>query len=89
MENKEELGVITIEKDGQAVDCDVLFTFDCEELGKTYVGYTDHAIAENGRKNIYVSSYDPVIGFDQLGDITSPEELEMVSDVLNQIAQAE
>lgn len=89
MEEKEELGVITIEKDGQAVTCNVLFTFDCEELGKTYVGYTDHTVDVNGRKTIYVSSYDPVIGFDHLGDITSPEELEMVSDVLKQIAQAE
>lgn len=88
MEEKENLGILTIEKDGEAVDCDVLFTFECEELGKTYVGYTDHAIAANGRKNIYVSSYDPIIGFDGLGDITTPEELDMVSNVLNSIAEA-
>ena len=48
---------IQIEKDGKMVDCDILFTFDSEDTMKAYIGYTDHSIAPNGRKNIYISSY--------------------------------
>ena len=51
---------VLMEKDGRTVECDVLFTFDCEDTLKSYVGYTDNDIASNGRKNIYVSSYNPL-----------------------------
>lgn len=86
MEQVDELGTITIMKDGKEVECEVLFTFENEELKKQYIGYTDHSIGENGRKNIYVSSWDPLLGTDKLEDITTQEELDMVRDVLNQIA---
>ena len=33
---------ITILKDEKEVECEILFTFDCEETGKSYVGYTDN-----------------------------------------------
>jgi uncharacterized protein YrzB (UPF0473 family) len=87
MEIVDELGKITIMKDGKPVDCEILFTFENEELQKQYVGYTDHSIGTNGRKNIYISSYNPLADKKILEDITSPEELEMVQDVLNQIAE--
>ena len=86
MEQVDELGTITIMKDGKEVECEVLFTFENDELKKQYIGYTDHSIGENGRKNIYVSSCNPVLGTDKLEDITTQEELDMVRDVLNQIA---
>ena len=47
---------IVINKNGQDIECDILFTFDSEDTGKAYIGYTDNSIASNGRKNIYVSS---------------------------------
>ena len=86
MEQVDQLGTITIMKDGKEVECEVLFTFENDELKKQYIGYTDHSIGENGRKNIYVSSWNPVLGTDKLEDITTQEELDMVWDVLNQIA---
>lgn len=89
MEQLDDLGTITIKKNGQEVECEVLFTFENDELKKQYIGYTDHSIGENGRKNIYVSSYDPLLGTNKLEDITTPEELDMVRDVLNQIAGEE
>ena len=86
MEQVDELGTITIMKDGKEVECEVLFTFENDELKKQYIGYTDNSYGENGRKNIYVSSWNPVLGTDKLEDITTQEELDMVKDVLNQIA---
>lgn len=76
---------IVISKNGQEVECDVLFTFDSEDTGKAYIGYTDHSIAANGRKNIYVSAFDPILGYGQLEDITDEAELAMVKDVLAEI----
>lgn len=81
MENEK----IIIEKHGKQVECDILFTFDSEDTGKVYVGYSDHSIAANGRKNVYVSSYDPIMGIDSLEDITDERELAMVRQVLAQI----
>ena len=76
---------IKIEKNGIEKDYDVLFTFNCEETLKSYVGYTDHSIAENGRKNIYVSSFNPLKPKIELEDITDEKELEMINDVLIKI----
>ena len=73
---------IQLEKDGKMVDCDVLFTFDSEDTMKSYVGYTDHSIASNGRKNIYVSAFQPFQSKLVLEDITDERELAMVGEVL-------
>lgn len=81
MENEK----IVVNKHGKEVECDILFTFDSEDTGKAYVGYSDHSLGANGRKNIYVSAYDPIIGMNGLEDITDEKELAMVRDVLAQI----
>ena len=36
LENEEKIVIL---KDGKEVECDVLFTFDSEDTGKTYFGY--------------------------------------------------
>ena len=76
---------LQIEKNGKIVDCDILFTFDSEDTMKSYVGYTDHSFGSNGRKNIFVSAYNPLKAKIELEDITDERELKMVSEVLNQI----
>ena len=81
MENEK----IVINKHGKEVECDILFTFDSEDTGKAYVGYSDHSIGANGRKNIYVSAFDPIVGIDVLEDITDEKELAMVREVLADI----
>lgn len=81
MENEKVL----MAKDNQTIECDVLFTFDSEDTMKSYVGYTDHTFAKNGRKNIYVSSFNPLNPKAELEDITDPLELEMINEVLVKI----
>lgn len=76
---------IQIEKSGKTVDCDILFTFDSEDTMKSYVGYTDNSVGTNGRKNIYVSAFNPLLPEIKLEDITDPRELDMINDVLRQI----
>lgn len=76
---------VVILKDGKEVECDILFTFDCEETKRSYIGYSDNSVAENGRKNIYVSSYDPNAENIVFENITDPNEMKMVQDVLVQL----
>lgn len=89
MINRVENEKIQIEKNGKLVDCDVLFTFDSEDTMKVYIGYTDHSIASNGRKNIYVSSFDPFQLEFKLENITDPRELDMIRDVLEKFDNGE
>ncbi len=79
---------ITMIKDGKEVECNVLFTFDSDDTMKSYVGFTDNTIATNGRKNIYVQSFDPLAPEIKLEDVTDEKELEMVNDVLIQIDES-
>ena len=76
---------IVMEKDNGLVEYDILFTFDCEENKKSYVGDSDNILATNGRKTIYVSSYNPLSEEVELEDITDPKELEMIQNVLSNI----
>ncbi|MBQ8132378.1 MAG: DUF1292 domain-containing protein [Bacilli bacterium] len=73
---------IIIQKDGKEVECEVIFTFESPDTGKAYIGYTDHSIGEDGKKTIYVSSYDPVLGTGRLEDLTDKREIEMVDKAL-------
>lgn len=87
MDIVDELGKIIIAKDGKEVECDILFTFDNEELQRTYVGYTDHSIDQNNREVIYIAYYDMNAEKKELKEIQTQEELDMVHDVLEEIAK--
>ena len=76
---------LKVEKNGETLEYDILFTFDSEDTMKSYIGYTDHKIGKSGRKEIYVSAINPFGTENKLEDITDPKELEMISDVLEQI----
>lgn len=76
---------ITVEINGKKTECDVLFTFSSEDTGKIYIGYTDNTTTPDGRQNIYYSSYDPIFGPERLEKVTTPEEVEMVKEVLQEI----
>ena len=76
---------IELEKDGKLLECDVLFTFNSLETKKSYIGYTDKIVASNGRRNIYISSFDPLKNYIELENIEDEKELNMVYNVLQQL----
>lgn len=76
---------VIMNKDGKRIECDVLFTFDCEDTMRIYIGYTDNSFDLLGRKNIYVSSYNPFSLYNKLENITDERELAMVGDVIKRI----
>ena len=50
--------ILTDENGNQTV-YDVLFTFDSEETGKSYIAYTDNSKDEAGNVQVYASIYHP------------------------------
>ena len=79
----EETVVKILDNNGNLVKHKILFTFECEELGKNYIAYESN----DDKKTICVASYDPELDLNKLEPVTDEEELKMVNDVLNQIMQ--
>lgn len=71
-----------LDVNGNMVEHKILFTFECEELGKSYIAYEGES-----KQEICVASYDPEVDLNKLEPVTDPEELNMVNDVLNQIME--
>ncbi|MBR2685514.1 MAG: DUF1292 domain-containing protein [Erysipelotrichaceae bacterium] len=61
--------------DGSEVKCEILFTFDSEDYGKSYVFYT----VPGNDEEVYVSSYDEE---GNLFWVEDEAELEMANEVL-------
>lgn len=78
----EDLKIKILDESGKLVEHKILFTFECEELGKNYIAYEDVE-----KEQICVGSYDPELDLNKLEPVTDPEELKMVEDVLNQIME--
>lgn len=78
---------IQIGTDGRITEYNVLFRFHSKDTMKSYIGYTDYKVASNNRKNIYVSSYNPLSPCLELENITDKKELEMVEEVLQKLYQ--
>lgn len=75
--------IIRIKNDiGDLEDYKVLFTFECEELGKSYVAYE----TENGISAAIYTGEDNLV---KLEPITNIDELKMVESVLNEIVGSE
>ncbi len=71
--------------DGEEIECVVLFSFDNEETGKSYVVYTDCSVNEEGKTNIYASIYNPLKGRQKLIPIENQEEWKVIEEVIEQV----
>lgn len=71
-----------LDDNGNLVEHKILFTFECEELGKNYIAYEG-----KNAEDICVASYNPEVDLNKFEPVTDEEELKMVNDVLNQIMQ--
>lgn len=73
-------------EDGNVREYNVLFTFDCEELGKSYIALEN---INNEEKTIEISYYNPKEEFQKFEPVTNEEELKMAHDVLEQFLESE
>lgn len=80
--------LILVDEDGTEVLCNILFTFDSDEFGKSYVLFSPVSSEENedGEVEVAAASYIPQedgsVG--ELNPIETDEEWELVESVLAQ-----
>ena len=83
--NEKASSFTVINKEGKEVKCDVLFTFDSEETGKSYMVYTDNTKDAKGNVQVYASIYDPNDPNTKLEEIKSEKEWKVIEVILNQL----
>ncbi|MDQ0269553.1 DUF1292 domain-containing protein [Cytobacillus purgationiresistens] len=82
-----ENNITVVDEDGNEQLCEVLFTFDSEQFGKSYVLYYPMGADENDAEDIeihasaFVPSEDNVDG--ELQPIESDEEWDLIEEMLN------
>ena len=81
--NIEKDGKLVIKNDkGEVLECDVLFTFDSDETGKSYIAYTDNTKDEQGNIKVYANIYDPNGESLKLEPITTDKEWKAINNIL-------
>ena len=79
----EKDGKLVIKNDkGEVMECDVLFTFDSDETGKSYIAYTDNTKDEKGNIKVYANIYDPNGESLKLEPITTEKEWQAINNIL-------
>ena len=71
----ENLKVKILDESGKLVEHKILFTFECEELGKNYIAY-----AGISKQEICVASYDVNADLNKLEPVTNEEEFKEGTD---------
>ena len=74
-----------LREDGTPITCDVLFTFDSEETGKSYVVYTDGTRDEGGNIQVFASVYDPTGENLRLMPVETEREWTVIETILNNL----
>ena len=72
---------------GEQVECDVLFTFDSDETGKSYIAYTDNTTDENGKIKVYANTYDPEGEDLSLEPLTTEKEWKVIENILASVQE--
>lgn len=76
-------GKIVIKNDkGEELVCDVLFTFDSDETGKSYIAYTDNTKDEKGNIKVYANIYDKTGEDLKLSQLTTDKEWKIIDNIL-------
>lgn len=74
-------------EDGQEVMCNVLFTFDSDETGKSYIAYTDNTFEEDGSIKAYAAVYHPDDLNKGFEPIETEKEWKVVETILETIQE--
>lgn len=88
MEDKNNTFKIVNDKN-EEIECRVLFTFDSDETGKSYIIYTDDTIGEDGKALAYASVYDPSGESEELKPVESEKEWDLIFSVYETLQSKE
>ena len=72
---------------GEEVVCHVLFTFDSDETGKSYIVYTDNSKDETGNVQVYPSIYNPEDPNSKLEPIETEKEWKVIDTILKTLQE--
>lgn len=76
-----------INDEGKEIVCNVLFTFDSEETGKSYIVYTDNSVDQAGNTQVFASIYDPTAQSTKLEPIESEKEWTVIETILETLQE--
>ena len=76
-----------IDENGNEVVYDVLFTFDNDETGKSYIAYTDNTRDDAGNIQVYASTYDPENPEGKLEAIETDKEWKVIETILETLQE--
>lgn len=85
MDDKNTFKVIN--KDGEEVVCNILFTFDSEETGKSYIVYTDNSLDELGNIQVFASVFHPEDPNTKLEPIETEKEWKVIETILETLQE--
>ncbi len=85
---KEKNTFVVVNDKGEKIECNVLFTFDSDETGKSYIVYTDNTKDNKGNIQVYASIYNP----DQLDEmellpIETDKEWKVIETILESLQE--
>ena len=85
-EQKKNTFTIT-DKDGNSKTFDVLFTFDSDETGHSYIEYTDNEKDHDGNTQVYASIYYPKDLEKGFEEIKTEKEWKVIETILETIQE--
>lgn len=74
-----------LDENNNKVEYEVLFAYDSEKTGVSYVVYTDNTTDEDGDTRAYASAYTEKNGEMELLPIETEEEYQEIEALLNEI----
>ena len=87
LDENEKMKVTVKNEAGEDIECEILFTFDSDEIHKRYVVYTDNTTDTDGNINVYASTYDSTDSVRNLHPIKMEKEWNYVETILEQIQE--
>ena len=87
--NEEKNRYFTVtDNEGNTIEYEILFTFDSDETGKSYIVFTDHTEDEEGSIVTNAAVYDKNGEVLELQDIETEQEWNLIENLLASIEEA-
>lgn len=84
---KEKDTFTVINDEGKEILCNVLFTFDSDETGKSYIVYTDNSKDKMGNVQVYASIFNPEDANTKLEPIETEKEWKVIDTILKTLQE--
>ncbi len=87
MEEQLQSGKFVLTENGEEKEYTTLFTFYNDITQKNYVVYTDNTENDEGKQNVYASTYDSDNENSELEPVNTEEEWQNINELLFKLIQ--